>query len=211
MPAIFVTLFTKSTTVPPQPPWATGPCTPHSPASPTAASAAGGVKGFLSEYKWPLLIGGGAALLAASQAEKKDEKIEPTLLDKVNAVDPNAGIIPRLDPANFVAQTPQTQPSIFPGGQYIESPIFPKGGYISPTQTAQQQPFSGYDYTKIQFPTYGQQGIAAAAAGGCVRTSIPRYDGVSDMALIECPDEASGQAMEKLMGADSNVVSFKIL
>ena len=122
----------------------------------------------MSEYKWPLLIGGGAALLAASQAEKKDEKIEPTLLDKVNAVDPNAGIIPRLDPANFVAQTPQTQPSIFPGGQYIESPIFPKGGYISPTQTAQQQPFSGYDYTKIQFPTYGQQGIAAAAAGGAI-------------------------------------------
>jgi hypothetical protein len=133
-----------------------------------AASAAGGVKGFLSEYKWPLLIGGGAALLAASQAEKKDEKIEPTLLDKVNAVDPNAGIIPRLDPANFVSQTPQTQPSIFPGGQYIESPIFPKGGYISPTQTAQQQPFSGYDYTKIRFPTYGQQGIAAAAAGGAI-------------------------------------------
>ena len=137
-------------------------------AGPAASTAAGGVKGFLSEYKWPLLIGGGAALLAASQAEKKDEKIEPTLLDKVNAVDPNAGIIPRLDPANFVAQTPQTQPSIFPGGQYIESPIFPKGGYISPTQTAQQQPFSGYDYTKIQFPTYGQQGIAAAAAGGAI-------------------------------------------
>ena len=138
-------------------------------AGPAAAStAASGIKGFISDYKWPLLIGGGAALLAASQAEKKNEKIEPSLLDKVNAADPNAGIIPRLDPANFVAQTPKTQPSVFPGGQYIESPIFPKGGYISPTQMAQQQPFSGYDYTKIRFPTYGQQGIAAAAAGGTI-------------------------------------------
>ena len=145
-----------------------GTASPAAGITPTLPAPAGGIKGFISDYKVPLLIGGGAALLAASQAEKKDEKIEPNLLDKVNAADPNAGIIPRLDPANFVSQTPQTQPSIFPGGQYIESPIFPKGGYISPTQTAQQQPFSGYDYTKIQFPTYGQQGIAAAAAGGAI-------------------------------------------
>ncbi len=67
---------------------------------------------------------------------------------------------------------------------------------------------------KVEFkedPACTNSDKLAAAAGGCVRTSIPRYDGVSDMALIEVPDEATGQAMEKLMGADSNVVSFKIL
>jgi hypothetical protein len=125
--------------------------------------------GILSEYKWPLLLGGGAALIAASQAEKKNDVVKPSLLDTVNANDPSAGIVPRLDPANFQTQAPKTGPSVFPGGQYIESPIFPKGGYVPPSQVAQQQPFSGYDYTKIRFPSYGQPGIpAAAAAGGAI-------------------------------------------
>jgi hypothetical protein len=137
-------------------------------AAPAAASATSGVKGFLDEYKWPLLLGGGAALIAASQAEKKNDVVQPSLVNKFNAEDPNANIIPRLDPANFQTQAPKTSPSVFPGGQYIESPIFPKGGYVPPTQVGQQQPFSGYDYTKIRFPTYGQQGIASAAVGGAI-------------------------------------------
>jgi hypothetical protein len=53
-------------------------------------------------------------------------------------------------------------PSAFPGGQYIDTPIFPRGGYAPQTG---QQPFYGYDYTKINFPTYGRQGIAAAVGG----------------------------------------------
>jgi hypothetical protein len=137
--------------------------------APAAASATSGVKGFLNEYKWPLLLGGGAALIAASQAEKKNDVVKPSLLDTVNANDPSANIVPRLDPANFQTQAPKSSPSVFPGGQYIESPIFPKGGYVPPTQVGQQQPFSGYDYTKIRFPSYGQPGIpAAAAAGGAI-------------------------------------------
>lgn len=139
--------------------------TPTSIQGPSMATKA---SGFLNDYKWPLLLGGGAALIAASQAEKKNDVVKPSLLDNVNANDPSAGIVPRLDPANFQTQAPKTTPSVFPGGQYIESPIFPKGGYVPPTQVGQQQPFSGYDYTKIRFPTYGQQGIAAAAVGGAI-------------------------------------------
>ena len=133
--------------------------------APTTGSTLSGVKGFLNEYKWPLLLGGGAALIAASQAEKKKDVVQPSLLNNVNANDPNANIIPALDPSKFQASPAKTVPSVFPGGQYIESPIFPKGGYVPPTQVAQQQPFSGYDYTKIKFPTYGQQGIMAAVGG----------------------------------------------
>ena len=50
----------------------------------------------------------------------------------------------------------------------------------------------------------------ADAVGGCVRTSIARYNGECDMALIEAPDEASAQKLEKLMSADSNVLSFNV-
>lgn len=67
---------------------------------------------------------------------------------------------------------------------------------------------------KVEFkndPACTNSDALAAASGGCVRTSIPRYDGVVDMALIELPDDASAQKMEKLMAADSNVVGFKIL
>ena len=49
-----------------------------------------------------------------------------------------------------------------------------------------------------------------AAAGGCVRTSIPRYDGERDMAMIEVPDDAAAQLLEKLAGADGNVLTFKV-
>lgn len=137
-------------------------------AAPAAAAAKSGVSGFVDQYKWPLLLGGGAALIAASQAEKKNDVVKPSLLSNVNSTDPNANIIPALDPSKFQATPPKTVPSVFPGGQYIESPIFPKGGYVPPSQVAQQQPFSGYDYTKIKFPTYGQQGIMAAAVGGAI-------------------------------------------
>ncbi len=67
---------------------------------------------------------------------------------------------------------------------------------------------------KVEFkddPACAKSGALAAAADGCVRTSIPRYDGKCDMALIEVSDEAAGKNMEKLMAADTNVIGFKIL
>jgi hypothetical protein len=138
------------------------------PTSLTGLSTATKASNFLSDYKWPLLLGGGAALIAASQAEKKSDVVKPSLLNNVNATDPNANIIPRLNPDDFKSQAPKQTASIFPGGQYVESPIFPKGGYVPPEQAGQQQP-SFYDYTKIRFPTYGQQGIPmAAAVGGAI-------------------------------------------
>lgn len=67
---------------------------------------------------------------------------------------------------------------------------------------------------KVEFkddPACSKSGALAASADGVVRTSIPRYDGVRDMALIEVPDDAAAQNMEKLMSADSNVLSFKVV
>ena len=59
---------------------------------------------------------------------------------------------------------------------------------------------------------------AAFEAGTVKKTYLAILDGVPeapegvvDMALIELPDDASAKKMEELMGADSNVVSFKIL
>lgn len=67
---------------------------------------------------------------------------------------------------------------------------------------------------KVEFkddPACQKSGALAASADGCVRTSIARYDGKCDMALIEVPDDAAAQNLEKLMGADTNVLSFKVL
>jgi len=66
---------------------------------------------------------------------------------------------------------------------------------------------------KVEFkddPACEKSGALAAEAGGCVRTSIRRYDGEKDMALIEVPDAASAAVLEKLMSADSNVLSHNI-
>jgi hypothetical protein len=165
----------------PMPP--TKPTDLLSPTTSAPASAAsaptdtiGKITSFAKDYKWPLLLGGGAALIAASQAEKKNDVVKPSLLNNVNSNNPNAGIISPLDVGGVKrAASPS---SVFPGGQYIETPIFPKGGYTSPAQGSQpQQPqqFTGYDYTKIRFPTfgtpgvptssYGQEGIPAAVGG----------------------------------------------
>lgn len=59
-------------------------------------------------------------------------------------------------------------------------------------------------------PACTKSDVLAAAAGGCVRTSIPRYNGECDMALIEVPDEAAAQVLEKLMSADTNILSFNV-
>ena len=67
---------------------------------------------------------------------------------------------------------------------------------------------------KVEFkndPACQQSGALAASVDGCVRTSIPRYDGERDMALIEVPDDAAAQNMEKLMAADGNVLSYKVV
>lgn len=67
---------------------------------------------------------------------------------------------------------------------------------------------------KVEFkddPACASSGALAASADGCVRTSIPRYDGKCDMALIEVTDAAAAQKLETLMGADSNILSFKVV
>lgn len=67
---------------------------------------------------------------------------------------------------------------------------------------------------KVEFkddPACAKSGALAAAANGVVRTSIARYDDKVDMALIEVEDAAAAQNLEKLMGADANIVSFKVL
>lgn len=60
-------------------------------------------------------------------------------------------------------------------------------------------------------PACAKSGALADATGGCVRTSIPRYNGECDMALIEVPDAAAAQNLEKLAAADSNILSYKVV
>ena len=67
---------------------------------------------------------------------------------------------------------------------------------------------------KVEFkadPACAKSGALADSAGGCVRTSIAKYDGERDMALIEVPDAAAATLLESLMAADANVLSHKIL
>jgi hypothetical protein len=139
----------------------------------SASGATSSLKGIWDNYKWPLMLGGGAALIAASQAEKKNDTVSPSLVDKVNAADPNANII---SPLNVGGVNRASAPNpIFPGGSYVQTPVFPQGGYLTQDRAPVQQPApsafgssspSFYDYTKIRYPTssYGT-GITAAVGG----------------------------------------------
>ena len=95
-----------------------------------SAPAATGVKGFMSDakafgetYKWPLLIGGGAALIAADKLTKED--IKPSLVSQKTGFD-----LVEEDPAKYKIDLSKynnprdrTAPSVIPGGKYIRTPL----------------------------------------------------------------------------------------
>ena len=139
------------------------------PVSPTTAGVAQSgftkMTGLSDTYKWPLIIGGGAALIAASDAEKSKDVIKPSLLAS-QTTSPSGVSIPSLDPANFQPRPAATTPSVFPGGKYIESPTFPQGGNVPPSQQQQAVRPTLYDYSKIAYPNLQDSGIMNARVGG---------------------------------------------
>lgn len=112
-----------------------------------------GLKDVWSNYKLPIMLGGGAALIGLSNASK--ETVRPSLVQgptgtQLLAQQPG---LYGFNPANFAQQTGGARPSIFPGG-----------GYISPTTPATAAPT--FDFTKITYPTPFTTGTRMAKAGG---------------------------------------------
>jgi hypothetical protein len=123
------------------------------------AAASSGLSGFFGKggtfdtYKVPILLGGGAALLAASSGEKQD--IKPSLVSgptgtELLAKEPG---VYGFNQANFAPVTPQPGTVVFPGG-----------GYIAPTTQFATAPMPNFG--QITFPKPSMSGIMAAKAGG---------------------------------------------
>jgi hypothetical protein len=111
-----------------------------------------GIKSLWSNYKVPIMLGGGALLLGMGQNK---EEIKPSLVgggktgtdllsEKPEAYGFNA--------AKFAQVYPQSPPSVFPGG-----------GYISPTTRFAPAPTPNFG--QIRYPTTG---IMSAKAGGAI-------------------------------------------
>jgi hypothetical protein len=110
-----------------------------------------GLSDIWSKYKWPILLGGGAALIGLSQSQK--EKIQPSLNkgptgSELLAKEPGTY---GFNAANFSQVTP-TSPT----------PVFPGGGYIAPTTVPSYAPPT-FDFGRIRYPTTG---IMNAKVGG---------------------------------------------
>ena len=110
-----------------------------------------GISAFAKEYKWPLLLGGGAALIGLSNSQK--EQVKPSMIkgptgSELLAQQPGTY---GLNVANFGQITPASPPPVFPGGGYIAPTTIPN--YAPPT----------FDFGKIRYPT---SGIMNAKAGG---------------------------------------------
>jgi hypothetical protein len=116
---------------------------------------------FAKEYKWPLLIGGGAALIGMSNSQK--ENVKPSLIKG-----PTGSELLAQQPGTYgfnVANFSQRTPS-------AANPVFPGGNYVAPTVPTGAAPI--FDYGRVRYPTTG---IMNAKVGGHI--SGPG-DGTSD-------------------------------
>lgn len=107
-----------------------------------------GMKQIWSDYKVPILLGGGAALIAAGSGGKQTPRpgiVGPTGPSLLASEPGRYG----FDVARFAQR--EAPPS---------SPVFPPGGYIAPSIAA--APIPPPQYGRVEYPT----GIMAAKAGG---------------------------------------------
>ena len=102
-------------------------------------TSAEGLKNVWSNYKLPIILGGGAALIGLSNSSK--EKVAPSLV-----TGPTGTALLAQQPGvygfnvgNFQQRASEAQPPVFPGG-----------GYIAPTTTAPRAPV--YDFANVQYP-----------------------------------------------------------
>ena len=49
----------------------------------------------------------------------------------------------------------------------------------------------------------------AESAGGTVRSTVPRFDGSHDLALIDVGEGAGCEALEELLDGDDNVLTYR--
>jgi len=125
--------------------------------APTVSASSAGLGGFFDkasafakDYKWPLLIGGGAALLGLSNSKKED--IKPSLVKG-----PTGSELLAKEPGKYgfaVTNFGQVTPA-------SPTPVFPGGNYVAPTVPAGAAPI--FDYGRIRYPTTG---IMNAKVGG---------------------------------------------
>ena len=109
-----------------------------------------GIASIWKDYKWPLLIGGGAAILGMSNSKK--ENIQPSLVKG-----PTGSQLLAQQPGTYgfnVANFGQVTPA-------SPAPVFPGGNYVAPTVPAGAAPI--FDYGRIRYPTTG---IMNAKVGG---------------------------------------------
>jgi len=111
-----------------------------------------GIKSLWSNYKVPIMLGGGALLLGMGQDK---EEIKPSL---VGGGKTGTGLLNEqpttygFSAANFAPRTPQAQ-----------TPVFPGGGYIAPTTQLAQAPTPNFG--QVRYPTTG---IMSVKAGGAI-------------------------------------------
>jgi hypothetical protein len=114
--------------------------TPAAPPSGIASlTSAEGLKNIWSNYKLPIILGGGAALIGLSNSSK--EKVAPSLVTGptgTTLLAQQPGVY-GFNVGNFQQRASEAQPPVFPGG-----------GYIAPTTTAPRAPV--YDFANIQYP-----------------------------------------------------------
>lgn len=116
-------------------------------------TSAEGLKNIWSNYKLPIILGGGAALIGLSNASK--EKVQPSLVQGptgTQLLSQQPGTY-GFSPGNFAQVTPSTGPS-----------IFPSGGYVAPSTPTTAAPI--FDFTRITYPTPFTTNTRMAKAGG---------------------------------------------
>ena len=131
----------------------TGALKPTVEAAAPSAFSSEGIKSLWSNYKLPILLGGGAALIGLSQSQK--ENIKPSLVkgptgSELLAQQPGTY---GFNAANFSQVTPASPTPVFPGGGYITPTTTPTSGYAPPA----------FDFGRIRYPTTG---IMNAKVGG---------------------------------------------
>jgi hypothetical protein len=112
-----------------------------------------GLKNLWSNYKLPIILGGGAALIGLSNASK--DKVQPSLIQgptgtQLLAQQPS---LYGFNPVNFAQRAPGTGSSVFPGGSYV-----------APTTPSTRTP--AFDFTRVTYPTPFTTGTMMAKAGG---------------------------------------------
>jgi hypothetical protein len=113
--------------------------TVNTPATGGVSSLMDSAKGFMKDPKWPLLIGGGAALLALSNSEKAKDNPQPSLVSNTTGQD-----LLKADPGkygfnieNFTPKSKTSPTRVSPVGGYLTSPTgfrydqFPGGGIMN--------------------------------------------------------------------------------